>query len=207
MIEAEECLWKELVAIVGELDRVLAVAARDPSWREKHSVDYARFTVLSAKFSGMRASIEMLQQRERGGGTMSEDHYIPAQPGLKLAVVGGEKTELNFARNTVRLVPIVAWMMLGSDRLEDMRKSFRDHCNKGTPEESPYFDFMAILSNHTTPWAVTVDGVLMPGNATAAVVFPDGKVFEPGHHWHDSVEHWINVVRTRRGDAAIELQA
>ena len=24
---------------------------------------------------------------------MSEDHYIPAQPGLKLAVVGGEKTE------------------------------------------------------------------------------------------------------------------
>jgi hypothetical protein len=138
---------------------------------------------------------------------MSEDKYIPAAPGLKLAVVGGEKTELNFASNTVRLVPIVAWMMLASDRLEEMRTSFRDHCDKGNPEASPYFDFMAVLSNNTTPWAVTVDGILMPGNATAAVVFPDGKVFEPGHQWHDSVEHWVNVVEQRRGGKKIELQA
>jgi hypothetical protein len=43
---------------------VLAVAARDPSWREKQSGDYARFTVLSAKFAGMRAAIEIVQQRE-----------------------------------------------------------------------------------------------------------------------------------------------
>jgi hypothetical protein len=39
MTPVEECLWKELVAIVSELDRVLAVAARDKEWKEKRGVD------------------------------------------------------------------------------------------------------------------------------------------------------------------------
>jgi hypothetical protein len=63
MTVAEECLWRELIAIVNEMDRVLAITARDKEWKEK---DYARFTVLSAKFSGIRAAIETLQQREEG---------------------------------------------------------------------------------------------------------------------------------------------
>ena len=65
MTPAEQCLWQELVAIVSEIDRLLAAAARDPGWKERHGSDYAKFTALSAKFSCMRAAIEMLPQRER----------------------------------------------------------------------------------------------------------------------------------------------
>jgi hypothetical protein len=57
-----------MIAIVSELGHVLAVAARDPSWREKHSGDYARFTVLSAKFNGVAAAIATLQRREKEEG-------------------------------------------------------------------------------------------------------------------------------------------
>ena len=53
------------MAIVCELDRTLSTIRR-----EKHGADYAGFTELSAKFSGMRAAIKMLQQRRAGGEKM-----------------------------------------------------------------------------------------------------------------------------------------
>jgi hypothetical protein len=65
MTAAEECLWKELFAIVSEMDRVVGTMSRDAAWKERNSADHARFVVLCAKFSGVRCAIAMLQQRER----------------------------------------------------------------------------------------------------------------------------------------------
>jgi hypothetical protein len=64
MTTAEQLLWTELVSIVAEIERVLAVVARDVAWKEKHKVDYARFTFLAAKLAGLRAAISELRRRE-----------------------------------------------------------------------------------------------------------------------------------------------
>jgi hypothetical protein len=64
MTTAEQMLWTELVSLVAEIERVLAVVARDAAWKEKHKVDYARFTFLAAKLNGLRAAISEVRRKE-----------------------------------------------------------------------------------------------------------------------------------------------
>jgi hypothetical protein len=49
MTEAEQCLWKELIAIVAEIDRLLGTVARDATWKEKHGNDYSRTLFFSPR--------------------------------------------------------------------------------------------------------------------------------------------------------------
>jgi hypothetical protein len=93
-----------------------------------------------------------------------EDQFVPAEPGLKLAIWPGRRalTCPGALRNReAYLVPIVAWLMPGFEKYRRVKRKFNCQATN-------------------SPWPVTASGLHTPGSEPAAIVFPDGRAFEPG---------------------------
>ena len=100
--------------------------------------------------------------------TLREDKYIPAQPGLRYV-------ELDNATGKQRLEPLVAWLVHGSDKEKEI-------------DDGSQFGL----------WPVTPGGAQKPGMYIAAILFEDGRVYEPGHDWHVDLEAWVNDPNVRK---------
>jgi hypothetical protein len=97
-----------------------------------------------------------------------QDRYLAAHPGL-LWVSLTNDTGQPYSE------PIVAWMMPGTDRGEEI-------------DDAAAFGL----------WPVTLSGPFKPGSQLGAVLFDNGKVYEPGHHWHDSITAWRNDAKVKK---------
>jgi hypothetical protein len=70
--------------------------------------------------------------------------------------------------------PIIAWMIPGDVK----RRSASD-------------------TVHFHPWPATLTGWHRPGEVLCAIKLPDGRVYEPGHHWHEDIQAWKVAERKR----------
>jgi hypothetical protein len=100
-----------------------------------------------------------------------DDRYIAAQPGLMLVVRDYCESE---DQRKLLLEPLIAWLIPGSARRT------AEH-----PRHNPFDEYYL-----DRPWPVTPSDYWTPGEYVHAIVYPDGRVYEPGHGWHNNLSDW-----------------